>query len=79
MRNAEARDAVPQHRIKQRYEQCSCQRDEPGMKAETPVGIRERAYPGPGPQEPEALDGVDSQKKQCEEKNSAKNQEILRI
>jgi hypothetical protein len=65
---------MPQQRIKQRSQQRRSQRDQQGMKPKTPVAIRERTNPTPRPQKPKPLDGVDRQKKQRKEKNSAQNQ-----
>jgi hypothetical protein len=45
--------------VEQSSQQSSRQRDQSGMKAETPVNVRERANPCPRAQKPEALDGVD--------------------
>ena len=70
---------MPKQRIKQRHQQCSRNRNQRGMKTKTPTGIRERGNPSPGPQEPEPLDGIDRQKKQCEEKNARKNQGELSV
>jgi hypothetical protein len=50
---------MPKQRIKQRSQQRSGQRDQSGMKPETPVDIRERTNPSPRPHKPESLDGVD--------------------
>ncbi len=44
------------------------------MKAETPVGIRQTRDPRPGAHKPEALHGVDGRQKECEKKNTSKNQ-----
>jgi len=66
-----------EQRIEQRRKQCSGHRNQSGMKPETPVASRTRRSTT-RPHEPESLDGVNSQKKQCEEKNSGKNQAILR-
>jgi len=55
----EARDAMAKQRIEKRCKQRGGERNQPGVKPETPVGIRERSNPRPRPQEPKALDGVD--------------------
>jgi len=57
--NAEARNAVANQRIEERREKHGGERDQSGMKTETPVGIRKRTNPRPRPYEPESLDGVD--------------------
>jgi hypothetical protein len=46
------------------------------MQPKPPTGIRKRTNPSPRPQKPKPLDGIDGQKEQRKEKNSAKNQGI---
>jgi len=50
---------MAKQRIEKRCKQRGGERNQPGVKPETPVGIRERSNPRPRPQEPKALDGVD--------------------
>ena len=65
---------MAKHRVEQHSQQRGGKRNQCSMKSEPPVGIREGSYPSPRPHEPEALNGIDRQKKQRKEKNSAKNQ-----
>ena len=58
--DVEARDAAAEQGIEQCSEKHSGQSDHSGVKPKAQVTAGEGANPAPRPQEPEALDGIES-------------------
>jgi hypothetical protein len=65
---------MTKQRIESGSENSKGKRNQRDFQTIPPVRASKRLNPVPSPQKPETLHRVDSQKKQCKEENSAKNQ-----